>query len=66
MQAAMGATGQVYLGIGPDKAGKVTITVGKRSLTLDGICETGATLPTGTPVRVVRVISDTTVSVERN
>lgn len=66
MQSAMGATGQVYLGIGPDKAGKVTITVGKRSLTLDGICETGDTLATGTPIRVVRVISDTTVAVERN
>jgi hypothetical protein len=66
MKSAVGATGQVYLGIGPDKPGKVTINVGKRSLTLDGLCETNDSLPTGTPIRVDRVISDTTVSVERN
>jgi hypothetical protein len=54
------------LSIGPDKPGKVTITVGRRSLTLEAISESNETLTTGTSIRVVRVISDTTVSVERN
>jgi len=66
MKSALGATGQVYLTIGPDKPGKVTITVGKRSLSLEGISESNETLVTGTPIKVVRVISDTTVCVERN
>lgn len=66
MKTAVGATGQVYLTVGPEKAGKVTITVGNRSLTLDAIVETGETLTTGTPIRVARVISDTTVSIEKN
>ncbi len=66
MKTAAGATGQVYLTIGRDKPGKVTITVGNRSLTLDAIVETEDVLPTGTPIRVTRVISDTTVAVEKN
>jgi hypothetical protein len=66
IKTALGAIGQVYLTIGPDKPGKVTITVGKRSLSLEGISESNQTLTTGTPIKVVRVISDTTVSVERN
>ncbi len=66
MKTAQGATGQVYLSIQEDKPGKVTVTVGNRSLTLDAICESGQSLSTGTPIKVVRVISDTTVSVERN
>lgn len=66
MKSAVGATGEVYLTVGPDKVGKVTITVGNRSLTLDAIVEKGETLPTGTPIRVVRVVSDTTVSVEKS
>jgi hypothetical protein len=66
MKTALGATGQVYLTVGPDKTGKVTVTVGNRSLTLDAIVETGETLVTGTPIKVARVISDTTVSIEKN
>lgn len=66
MKTAAGAIGQVYLTIGADKPGKVTITVGRRSLTLEAISESNETLTTGTSIRVVRVISDTTVSVERN
>ncbi len=66
MKRAEGATGQVYLTVGRSKPGKVTITVGSRSLTLDAICESEELLSTGTPIKVVRVISDTTVSVERN
>lgn len=66
MNRSLGAIGQVYLGIAPGKPGKVTLTVGKRSLTLEAISDSQETLPTGTPIKVVRVISDTTVCVERN
>ena len=66
MKTAAGATGQVYLTVGPDKPGKVNITVGSRLLTLDAITEGKELLETGTPIKVTRVISDTTVSVERN
>lgn len=66
MKSVTGAVGQVYLTIGPDKTGKVTITVGNRSLTFDAIVEKSETLATGTPIRVTRVISDTTVAVEKN
>lgn len=65
MKKALGAFGQVYLTVGPDKTGKVTITVGNRSLTLDAIAEKGETIPTGTSIRVTQVISDTTVAVEK-
>ncbi len=66
MRGAVGATGQVYLTLGPNRPGKVNITVGNRLLTLEGITEGAETLETGTPVRVTRVVSDTTVCVERN
>lgn len=66
MKGALGATGQIYLNVEPDKPGKVNITVGNRLLTLDAITEGGAILKTGTPVIVSRVISDTTVCVEKN
>lgn len=66
IQQAVGATGQVYLTVSPGKPGKVTVTVGTRSLTLEAITEKNEVLETGTPVRVVRVISDTSVSVERS
>lgn len=66
MKAATGAIGQVYLTVGPDKPGKVTVTVGNRSLTLEAIVETQEVLTTGTPIRVTRVISDTTVVVAKN
>lgn len=66
MKQAQGAIGVVYLTVGKDKPGKVNVTVGSRMLTLDAITEADQTLPTGTPVVVTRVISDTTVSVERN
>jgi hypothetical protein len=66
MKSAVGATGQVYLTVGPDKPGKVNITVGKRLLTLEAITEGKELLETGAPIKVARVISDTTVSVERN
>jgi hypothetical protein len=66
MKSAVGATGQVYLSVGPNRPGKVNITVGQRLLTLEAITEKDELLETGTPIKVIRVISDTTVSVERN
>lgn len=66
MRQARGATGSVYLGIAKGKPGKVSITVGSRLLTLDAIVETDHVLVTGTPVRVVRVIDDNTVVVEKH
>lgn len=71
LRHAVGATGQVYLTVRADKPGKVNITVRGRLLTMDAVLEaTGSneaeSLETGTPIKVVRVISDTTVSVEKN
>jgi hypothetical protein len=63
---AVGAAGTVYLTIRKDKPGKVTITVGQRLLTLDGIGQTDETLETGTPIRVVRVVHGDAVIVERD
>jgi len=67
MRKAQGAQGTVYLGIAADKPGKVSITVGTRLLTLDAVTmEGGEPLSTGTPIRVVRVIDDNTVMVEKH
>ena len=66
MRKALGAVGTVYLGITRDKPGKVSVTVGNRLLTLDAISEEEEPLPTGCPVRVVRVIDGSTVVVQRH
>lgn len=64
LQNALGLTGTVYLGIAPGKAGKVTLTMAGRLLTLDAI-SAAQTLETGTEVRVVRVLGDGSVGVVR-
>jgi hypothetical protein len=64
LESAIGLTGTVYLGIAPNKPGKVTLTMAGRLLTLDATCAE-QTLDTGTEVRVVRVLGDGTVSVVR-
>lgn len=64
LQNALGLTGTVYLGIGPQKPGKVTLTMAGRLLTLDAV-SAGQTLETGTEVRVVRVLGDGSISVEK-
>jgi len=66
MKGALGASGQIYLTVEPDKPGKVNITVGNRLLTMEAITEGDDILKTGTPIIVSRVISDTTVCVEKN
>lgn len=62
LEQAIGLTGTVYLGIAPNKPGKVTLTMAGRLLTLDAT-SAEQTLDTGTEVRVVRVLGDGTVSV---
>jgi hypothetical protein len=64
LENAVGLTGTVYLGIAPNKPGKVTLTMAGRLLTLDAI-SAEQTLETGAEVRVVRVLGDGTVSVAR-
>lgn len=60
-----GATGEVYLTVGPGRPGKVNITVGNRLISLEAVTEQNELLATGTSIIVKRVISDTTVSVEK-
>lgn len=64
LENAVGLTGTVYLGIAPNKPGKVTLTMGGRLLTLDAT-SAEQTLETGAEVRVVRVMGDGTISVTR-
>ena len=66
MKRAVGAGGEVYLTVAPGKPGMVSITVGSRALTLEAVTEGQETLATGTPIRVLRVISDTRVVVVRS
>ncbi|HEX5655801.1 MAG TPA: hypothetical protein VFX59_01345 [Polyangiales bacterium] len=62
MRNALGVQGTVYLGIAPDKPGKVTLTIQNRLVQADAISELD-TLATGSPVRVLRVLPDGTVVV---
>lgn len=64
LQDALGLTGTVYLGIAPGKPGKVTLTMKGRLLTLDAISDRDS-LVTGTEVRVVRVLGDGSIGVEK-
>lgn len=66
MRKAIGTTAQVYLTVGPNKPGKVSIIVGNRSLTVDATTDGLQTLATGTSVMVTRVVSDTVVVVEKD
>ena len=54
-QAAAGCVGIVYLTIPAGGIGRVTVRIGQRTREMDAIHAAGTTLPTGTPVRVVRV-----------
>lgn len=61
LENAIGLTGTVYLGIAPNKPGKVTLTMAGRLLTLDATSQ--ESLETGSEVRVVRVLGDGMLSV---
>ena len=54
-QAAAGCTGVVYLGIPAGGTGRVTVRIGQRLREMDAMHCAGTALPTGTPVRVLRV-----------
>lgn len=62
---AVGATGTVYLSIDKHKPGKVTVVVDNRQLIRNAIVEGREFLETGTPIRVVQVLSDGTLVVEK-
>jgi hypothetical protein len=64
LKNALGLTGTVYLNIAPGKPGKVTLTMAGRLLTLDATSD-AQSLATGTEVRVVRVLGDGTIGVEK-
>jgi membrane protein implicated in regulation of membrane protease activity len=54
-QAAAGCLGTVYQRIPQGGTGRVTVRIGQRLREMDAIHAAGTELPTGTPVRVVRV-----------
>jgi membrane protein implicated in regulation of membrane protease activity len=62
MRNALGVQGTVYLGIAPNKPGKVTLTIQNRLVQADAISEL-ETLATGSSVRVLRVLPEGTVVV---
>jgi hypothetical protein len=66
IKKAEGAKGVVYLNVAPDKPGKVNVTVGNRLLTFEAITEGKIVLETGTAIVIKRIISDTTVCVEKD
>lgn len=53
--AALGSEGTVYLAIPAGGSGRVTIVVQGRQRECDAVAADGGALPTGTPVRVVRI-----------
>lgn len=65
-KSAVGCQGKVYLTIPAERkgAGKVQITINNAVREYDAITDCEDAVPTGTPVRVSEVISDTTLLVE--
>jgi membrane protein implicated in regulation of membrane protease activity len=64
MHNALGHEATVYLGIAPHKPGKVTISLQGRLVEADAMSEREA-FPTGSTVRVVRVLPEGTLIVDR-
>jgi len=62
---AVGQEGAVYLSIKVDQPGKVQVTVQQHLKVFDAVTEDGAELPTGTRVRVVRVVQGNTMVVQK-
>ncbi|MDR3673734.1 MAG: hypothetical protein P4L36_23030 [Holophaga sp.] len=54
-QAAKGCLGTVYLTIPAGGTGRVNVQIGQRRREMDAIHEAGTELPTGSPIRVMRV-----------
>jgi len=53
--AAAGCSGTVYLTIPAGGTGRVNVRIGQRLREMDAVHATGGELPTGTPIRVLRV-----------
>ncbi len=66
LRNAEGKEGAVYLTIPKDGVGKVKITVQNRLLFLDAKTSQGVDIPTGFPIRVIRLLGDDTLLVERS
>jgi membrane protein implicated in regulation of membrane protease activity len=64
MQNALGHEATVYLGIAPQKPGKVTLTLQGRLVEADALSERES-FATGSTVRVVRVLPEGTLIVDR-
>jgi membrane protein implicated in regulation of membrane protease activity len=62
---AVGQEGELYLTIKGDQPGKVQVTVQQHLKIFDAVSEGGADLPTGTRVRVVRVVGGSTMVVRK-
>ncbi len=62
---AVGQEGAVYLTIKADQPGKVQVTVQQHLKVFDAVTEDGAELPTGTRVRVARVVQGNTMVVQK-
>ena len=58
--AAVGSEGQVYLTVGKD-GGRVQINFANRLREFEAVSADGATIPTGTPIRVQSVAANTLV-----
>ena len=63
----LGESGTVYIPIPPNGqgTGKINISCGERFLEFDAVCEGDKTLATGSAVRVVDIISGSTLVVEK-
>ena len=55
LEAAAGCSGTVYLTIPAGGTGRVNVRIGQRLREMDAVHATGGELPTGTPIRVLRV-----------
>jgi membrane protein implicated in regulation of membrane protease activity len=66
IETAVGRTGTVYLVVPGANAGpgKVTLTVQDRTVECEAVTAAPAGIPTGSPVRVVRVVGPNRVEVE--
>ena len=58
--AAVGSEGSVYLTVGKD-GGRVQINFANRLREFEAVSADGATIPTGTPIRVQSVAANTLV-----
>lgn len=65
LRNAVGETGSVYLGVPAGGTGKIQITVQDRLTILDAMTEGDEPLPTGTRVRVVKVLDGNILVVEK-